>query len=192
MKLVWCISLFIANVFAIDQHNQIILAPTTAAVDQNIETETPINTNVYVSGDLLCNDEGCYPLLFEPSEDWKVIKPEQRLPAGLDIRVNIDTGLKEAKLGDGNMATPKETTSTVKPQTETTSDIPSDNYEFSEQFTKLKDSSQKQDYTDVETQFEELMEFAHDYKYGYKIIIKEFDVLQRIALNNSFQSILEN
>ena len=177
----------IANVFAINEQNQIILAPSTS-IDQNQQLEsTAINSNVYVSGDLLCNDEDCYPLLFEPSKDWKVIKPEQRLPAGLDIRVNIDTGLKEAKLGDGNMVTPPEiiTTSTENAVANPHTDIPSDTYEFSEQFTNLKNSLQQGNYTDVQTQFEDLMEFAHDYKHGYKIIIKEFDFLQKTALNNS-------
>ncbi|KAG0668671.1 nucleotide exchange factor sil1 [Maudiozyma exigua] len=185
MELFWYISLFITTVFAIDQHNQIILAPTTS-LTEDVDVHTPIDikpTDVYVSGDLLCNDEGCYPLLFEPSSDWKVIKPEQRLPAGLDIRVNLETGLKEAKLGDANPIDDATTTAVTNVHKQV--DAPSENYEFSEQFAKLRDSLAKQDYSTVESQFDDLMDFAHDYKHGYKIIIKEFDFLQGVALNNS-------
>ena len=38
--------------------------------------------------------------LFVPTEDWKVINEGQHIPAGLHVRVNLQTGLKEAKLLD--------------------------------------------------------------------------------------------
>lgn len=37
---------------------------------------------------------------FLPSKDWQVIKPGQMIPAGLHVRVNFQTGVKEAKLFD--------------------------------------------------------------------------------------------
>ena len=45
-------------------------------------------------------DNRCYPKIFEPRHDWQPILPGQELPGGLDIRINMDTGLKEAKLND--------------------------------------------------------------------------------------------
>ncbi|KAL3668203.1 hypothetical protein V7S43_007064 [Phytophthora oleae] len=40
------------------------------------------------------------PPMFEPTHEWKEILPNQVLPAGLHIRVNLQTGKKEAKLLD--------------------------------------------------------------------------------------------
>ncbi|KAH3671244.1 hypothetical protein OGAPHI_000467 [Ogataea philodendri] len=50
---------------------------------------------------LICVDSNplnCYPELFVPSLDWKPVKEGQVIPAGLDIRLNIDTLEREAKL----------------------------------------------------------------------------------------------
>ncbi|CCH58271.1 hypothetical protein TBLA_0A04780 [Henningerozyma blattae CBS 6284] len=74
-------------------------------------TEEDPQTSLYIGDSLICNSVGCYPKVFEPSDDWKVVKPAQQLPAGLDIRINLDTGLKEAKLGDKKTRTTVETTS---------------------------------------------------------------------------------
>ncbi|KAG7783529.1 hypothetical protein KL910_005192 [Ogataea haglerorum] len=54
---------------------------------------------------LICPDPNplnCYPELFEPSTDWKTVKEGQIIPGGLDIRLNIDTLEREAKLSDNN------------------------------------------------------------------------------------------
>ncbi|KDO22787.1 hypothetical protein SPRG_11546 [Saprolegnia parasitica CBS 223.65] len=36
--------------------------------------------------------------LFEPTNEWKTIEEGQQLPGGLWIRINLATGLKEARL----------------------------------------------------------------------------------------------
>eukprot|EP00118_Oscarella_pearsei_P018415 m.188622 g.188622 ORF g.188622 m.188622 type:complete len:449 (+) comp39391_c1_seq4:682-2028(+) len=36
--------------------------------------------------------------VFEPSSEWKVIQPGQAIPAGLHVRMDLQTGVKEAKL----------------------------------------------------------------------------------------------
>ena len=43
--------------------------------------------------------DDCYPELFEPDQsgEYKTIREGQRLPAGLTVRINLQTGLKEAK-----------------------------------------------------------------------------------------------
>ncbi|KAG1650831.1 Nucleotide exchange factor SIL1 [Nymphon striatum] len=38
--------------------------------------------------------------IFIPSKEWKVIKEDQSIPPGLHVRINLSTGLKEAKLMD--------------------------------------------------------------------------------------------
>lgn len=38
--------------------------------------------------------------VFEPTNEWQVIKPGQSIPPGLHVRIDMQTGLKEAKLMD--------------------------------------------------------------------------------------------
>ncbi|KAG7873037.1 hypothetical protein KL938_005153 [Ogataea parapolymorpha] len=66
---------------------------------------------------LICPDPNplnCYPELFEPSTDWKPVKEGQIIPGGLDIRLNIDTLEREAKL-TGN-SQPNENGAVVVPE----------------------------------------------------------------------------
>ena len=53
------------------------------------------------SVDLICHTEhprDCYPHVFQPSTTFQPVHDDQALPAGLHIRMNLDTGKKEAKL----------------------------------------------------------------------------------------------
>ena len=38
------------------------------------------------------------PSIFEPEDDWKEILPGQHIPGGLDVRMNLQTGKKYARL----------------------------------------------------------------------------------------------
>ena len=38
--------------------------------------------------------------VFIPTSEWQTIKPDQGIPRGLHVRMNIQTGVKEAKLLD--------------------------------------------------------------------------------------------
>ncbi|GME91916.1 unnamed protein product [[Candida] boidinii] len=44
------------------------------------------------------NPDNCYPKVFVPTNEWQEIKPEQHIPAGLHVRMNIDNMGREAKL----------------------------------------------------------------------------------------------
>lgn len=51
----------------------------------------------------ICNPDDptdCYPKVFVPSHEFQQIRPGQEVPLGLHIRMNLDTGLKEAKIDD--------------------------------------------------------------------------------------------
>jgi nucleotide exchange factor SIL1 len=51
--------------------------------------------------ELICPTEDsaeCYPRLFQPTKDFQTIKPGQDIPPGLHVRLNISSGLKEARL----------------------------------------------------------------------------------------------
>ncbi|OQS06168.1 hypothetical protein THRCLA_20425 [Thraustotheca clavata] len=44
----------------------------------------------------------CIPAIFEPTSEWKEILPNQAIPGGLHVRINLSTGKKEAKLLDND------------------------------------------------------------------------------------------
>jgi nucleotide exchange factor SIL1 len=51
--------------------------------------------------DLICSTTDptdCYPRVFEPTEDFQIIKEGQDIPPGLHVRMDIYTGLREARL----------------------------------------------------------------------------------------------
>lgn len=51
--------------------------------------------------ELVCptdNQAECYPRIFQPTRDFQIIKPGQDIPPGLHVRLNISSGLKEARL----------------------------------------------------------------------------------------------
>lgn len=51
--------------------------------------------------DLIChtdNPTDCYPRVFQPTDDFQVVRPDQEIPSGLHVRLNIWTGEKEAKI----------------------------------------------------------------------------------------------
>lgn len=48
---------------------------------------------------IICPDNSdCYPELFVPSKFWQEVKSGQIIPAGLHVRLNVDTLKKEAKM----------------------------------------------------------------------------------------------
>lgn len=51
--------------------------------------------------ELICHSDNpaeCYPRVFQPTDEFQVIKPDQEIPSGLHVRLNIWTGEKEAKI----------------------------------------------------------------------------------------------
>lgn len=53
------------------------------------------------SSNLIChtsNPAECYPRVFEPTEDFQVIHDDQDIPPGLHVRMDIYSGLKQARL----------------------------------------------------------------------------------------------
>ncbi|XP_055851804.1 nucleotide exchange factor Sil1 [Episyrphus balteatus] len=60
---------------------------------------------------------------FTPTKEWQEIKPGQGVPAGLHIRINLETGMKEAKLLDKN----NEEDSEIKSSSSLSVTIPEEN-----------------------------------------------------------------
>jgi nucleotide exchange factor SIL1 len=61
------------------------------------------------SDDLIChtsNPEDCYPKIFVPTDHFQPVRPDQDLPPGLHVRLNVYTGEKEAKINVPDEPTP--------------------------------------------------------------------------------------
>lgn len=59
------------------------------------------NPSPEASTSLVCPNDNpldCYPALFQPTLHFQKIRPNQSLPPGLHVRMNIQTGEKEARL----------------------------------------------------------------------------------------------
>ena len=51
--------------------------------------------------ELICHTDNpaeCYPKLFQPTDEFQIVHPDQDLPLGLHVRLDVNTGLKQAKI----------------------------------------------------------------------------------------------
>lgn len=46
----------------------------------------------------ICHGATCYPAVFVPTEEFQIVHDDQSIPAGLRVRINMETGRKEARL----------------------------------------------------------------------------------------------
>ena len=56
-------------------------------------------------GDIICPDSNplnCYPKLFAATNEWQVVRESQVIPAGLNVRLDLENMNREAKLGDAS------------------------------------------------------------------------------------------
>ncbi|KAK8114419.1 hypothetical protein PG999_006488 [Apiospora kogelbergensis] len=61
----------------------------------------PASASPSAEGELIChtdNSADCYPKVFSPTDEFQIVHDDQDLPSGLHVRMNIWTGVKEAKL----------------------------------------------------------------------------------------------
>lgn len=61
----------------------------------------PVLSGEELAEELICPDSNplnCYPKLFQPTEDWQIVKDGQIIPIGLDIRLDLENLKREAKL----------------------------------------------------------------------------------------------
>ena len=68
------------------------------------------------SSDLICHTSHaseCYPRNFQPSSYFQTVHDDQEIPPGLHIRVNLETGKKEAKINDNAHGESEETKDVV-------------------------------------------------------------------------------
>lgn len=71
----------------------------TVACSVAMASSHPSNDNQ----DLICVEspkKECYPKEFQPTNEWQVVREGQSVPKGLHVRLDMQTGLQEAKLLD--------------------------------------------------------------------------------------------
>ncbi|SCU77532.1 LAFA_0A02146g1_1 [Lachancea sp. 'fantastica'] len=156
----------------------ITLSPTTSANKDSVNvvktsSEEHNDHQLFIEDDIICNQDECYPKLFEAQEYWQEVRPEQQIVAGLDIRMDLETGLREAKLS----SKPKEQKEDTQNSDENSS------YEFSQDFTKIRVSLKTKDYPTIDATVDDLLEFSHDFKHGYKIVSHEFGLLKSLLMS---------
>ncbi|SCU90546.1 LANO_0D09142g1_1 [Lachancea nothofagi CBS 11611] len=169
--IVFCLAGTLAN-------ELVTLSPTTQVLTTG-SSEQDKATDLLVGDNSICNSKECYPKLFEPEAFWKEIRPSQHIPAGLDIRMNLENGRREAKLN--SEAKPpsgvlSEDSSVENPEDSTA-------YEFSQEFAKINKLAASHDFATIESILDDLLEFSHDYKQGYKIIVHEFGLLKELIFS---------
>lgn len=79
-----------------EQQQGLVLVKSYDENGNNDEVEIAPNTEQFDEEDLE---------VFQPSSEWQSIKPGQGIPPGLHVRMNLQTGEKEAKLMEGDDGT---------------------------------------------------------------------------------------
>ncbi|ODQ52360.1 hypothetical protein SAICODRAFT_19928 [Saitoella complicata NRRL Y-17804] len=129
----------------------------------------------------------CYPAVFEPTHEFWAVKADQAIPAGLHVRLNMETGAREAKLladePDENLAMvvvnpedgaqvisveePPDPAQHHKPNAR----IPIGDFEvFEDAVSKVM--SPKSSTSDLTSAFAALEDLAHEMDFGIKLVKK--------------------
>ncbi|KAF7707205.1 nucleotide exchange factor SIL1 [Silurus meridionalis] len=98
--------------------------------------------------------------VFEPSPEWQTLKPGQAVPAGSHVRLNIQTGQREAKLGDEYISGRKSTQEMHNKQTRlfTSQELK----RALKHFKALDDTTQKDSEQGTESSFRSMGELKRD------------------------------
>ena len=77
--------------------------PSVCLFLYSLFTVTALNPSPKADSDLICHTNHaaeCYPRTFQPTTSFQIVHDDQNLPPGLHIRMNLDSGVKEAKLNE--------------------------------------------------------------------------------------------
>lgn len=70
--------------------------PALIAAAHNVPDK--FSTERSSSSELICHNTDCYPKVFVATDEFQSIHDDQELPSGLHVRLNFETGKKEAKI----------------------------------------------------------------------------------------------
>lgn len=126
------------------------------------------------SARLVCSENDptdCYPKIFEPTDDWKVIRQGQEIPAGLHVRINMETLQKEAKLNSDDDSNENRQVEQVPAVVYQSNDVSTFDGAVNKIISVAQVSDQKkllQD-TSIDTAAETLVDLSHDLEYGVRL-----------------------
>lgn len=86
----------------------LIFAVLTFSASASTNSESS-STKDGEKGDLIChtdNPSECYPRVFEPTDEFRIVREDQEIPPGLHVRLDVNTGKREAKINDPSEANP--------------------------------------------------------------------------------------
>ncbi|XP_050399018.1 nucleotide exchange factor SIL1 isoform X1 [Patella vulgata] len=85
--------------FTLNVNSEISDKQTALTVVETEENSDDVEVSVEDGGEEISYD----PLnVFIPTKEWQTVQPDQAIPSGLHVRLNLETGLKEAKLMEGD------------------------------------------------------------------------------------------
>ncbi|BFZ62175.1 nucleotide exchange factor sil1 [Saitoella coloradoensis] len=142
--------------------------------------------------DTIFHGDECYPAVFEPTHEFRAVRADQAIPAGLHVRLNMETGAREAKLltdePDENLAMvvvhpedgaqlisveapPSSLTPEPAQHHKPNARIPIGDFEvFEDAVSKVM--SPKSSTSDVTSAFAALEDLAHEIDFGIKLVEK--------------------
>lgn len=95
--------------------------------------------------DIICHTNHaseCYPRIFQPTLKFQVVQNDQELPPGLHIRMNLATGVKEARLNEPEPEEDEHTTGlTVVDDVDNDNDDKDNDYQEHQRSPALRDQS---------------------------------------------------
>jgi nucleotide exchange factor SIL1 len=113
--------------------------------------------------------------VFIPTSEWQTIKPDQGIPRGLHVRLNIQTGVKEAKLLDEKDKTSKTNPTDVKTE------------KIKKSIEKLNDEKFEKNNIDTksdpENLFRSYQEFKDDLKAANMNLYSDSEIIQELVKN---------
>ena len=82
-------------------HHSLTLLFLLRFIISQASTHAPPSSSPKASTHLICHTahaSECYPKIFQPTKQFKIVHDDQELPPGLHVRLNLQTGVKEARL----------------------------------------------------------------------------------------------
>lgn len=146
----------------------------------------------------ICHDTQCYPAIFEPTHEFRVVHDDQSIPPGLYVKINLETGLKEARLlnDDEHNGEANANDLALVPVGDVIEPIPIAGKHKSAPFppTKYLEGTERSNFqealavlhqesmcnTRVEQALDSLEDLAHELEFGLKIVRSEESGLERL------------
>lgn len=138
--------------------------------------------------ELICETENdCYPKVLIPSREWQPIRKNQDIPAGLHVRLNIDTLEREAKILEEDENMDQQQFDLAVHENQETDDVPSvaptgkiDSYDSA-----VKEVIYGKDEARLAQALDILVDISHDVEYGEKLTSKKQPFQQLLKFAHS-------